>query len=617
VEVLSICPFRGATLLWEPQPNQRSLTVCVKGTFALTHAAEPVLRPDQEAPSGDRHEEDSPLASLRSAGDHAPLRRRVDVTLVGHAYAPRGVPSKEVIARLRVGDLVKAVRVTGERRFRAGPRGVEASPAEPFVRLPIRYERAPMSPDNPVGVDPNAVRSIGGLAAPSLELVEGFGTPAFGPLAPTWRPRRAMLDDDALFWAYGVSAHGAPPAGPAPPNLDFGFFNAAPREQQLDLLRPGTPIVLENLSARHPLIATVVPQLRPQAFRQAPNGRAEEIALRCDALWIDPDNELFTLTWRGICDLDPRDAGDGNVVIAAESSGRRLRWLDVEALLGDVAPTVQKRPAAKLSPPLVAPPPVAPPVTLSLEDPLAHRYDSVKSSRGGTEIGALPAPPVDAIARKADPVSDATTQRRIAKRVVEVKLDPNDDRTQAVRTNVKLPALPFRPAPVPPPSSPRTSPPPRPRVPRPRDDDHDLTQEVRVPSAAPATPFEPRPATEPPPAITTAASDALIEIDDFATTQGNAGRVSSVSASLADDARDEALVASYERLRGPISAADYARIAVAIERCEAPRLLTTMQLDLPGLLRILRVWRKRVAESDGGALANEVARQVAYVREIT
>ena len=54
------------------------------------------------------------------------------------------------------------------------------------------------------------------------------------------------MDDAGLFWAFGVSSGVGPPPGPPPSRFDFAFFNAAPAEQQIDLLRAGTTIELEN-----------------------------------------------------------------------------------------------------------------------------------------------------------------------------------------------------------------------------------------------------------------------------------------------------------------------------------------------------------------------------------
>ncbi len=65
----------------------------------------------------------SPGTSRRpSGGSTSPL--------VGHAYAPRGEPATSIVARLAVGDLVKAVQVTGDRSWTMGT-GKHAEPARP------------------------------------------------------------------------------------------------------------------------------------------------------------------------------------------------------------------------------------------------------------------------------------------------------------------------------------------------------------------------------------------------------------------------------------------------------------------------------------------------------
>ncbi len=87
VPVVSLCPFPAGAVLWEAQPGQLSLTVVVKATFVL-QPGEAVVAPEQDALAAERHWDDNVLSSVYSPGDFAPSKRRVDVTLVGHAYAP-------------------------------------------------------------------------------------------------------------------------------------------------------------------------------------------------------------------------------------------------------------------------------------------------------------------------------------------------------------------------------------------------------------------------------------------------------------------------------------------------------------------------------------------------
>ncbi len=76
---------------------------------------------------------------------------------------------------------------------------------------------------------------------------------------------------------------------------------------------------------------------------------------------------------------------------------------------------------------------------------------------------------------------------------------------------------------------------------------------------------------------------------------------------LADDF-DEAYVAHQERLQRPIDLAAYARLQVGVERGAVGQVLADLDLELGDLVRLQRVWGRRVAASPelGAALARAV-----------
>jgi hypothetical protein len=153
LDIYSLCPLRVGTLLWEAQPEQLTLTVTVKATLTLVHGGEATLAPEQDPIGDERHWDNNALASLQRPGDNAPLKPKVDILLTGHAHAPGAVPTSSLAVRLRVGELVKSLRVNGDRTF--SDEGGRLAPTEPapFTRMPLRYERALLSADNPVGID--------------------------------------------------------------------------------------------------------------------------------------------------------------------------------------------------------------------------------------------------------------------------------------------------------------------------------------------------------------------------------------------------------------------------------------------------------------------------------
>jgi hypothetical protein len=81
------------------------------------------------------------------------------------------------------------------------------------------------------------------------------------------------------------------------------------------------------------------------------------------------------------------------------------------------------------------------------------------------------------------------------------------------------------------------------------------------------------------------------------------------------EAFDDAYVTAQDRLRPPrppIDVAAYARLQVGLERGEVGRVLADLQLELGDLVRLQRVWARRVAASD--ALGAELARALEGAR---
>jgi hypothetical protein len=376
MEIHALCPYRVGTLFWEAQPGQISLSVTVNATFTFVHEGEATTALEQLDPGEDLYWDGNVAASIYRPSDALPLKRRVDVLLSGHAWAPAGESIGTLIAKLRVGDLEKAIRVTGDRRWTRTPAeaggALVVGPATPFTRMPLRYERAARSAENPVGVDLEAPPAEGAPAQPNLEPMSPGAAPAFGALSPTWPARRRLLNESSCAWAAFVSAKTS--IGPAPPGFDFEFFNVAPREQQIEMLRAGAVIALEGMHPSLARIETRLPPIRPQVFRVYPaSERAEEIVLRCDTLWIDADRGLITLSFRGLTDVGGMDkTAVGKLIVVADPQGKRLRFDKIEKMFREQAPesaaVLPQRPASR---------PVTP---QGAADPLSIRHDAVKSS---------------------------------------------------------------------------------------------------------------------------------------------------------------------------------------------------------------------------------------------
>jgi hypothetical protein len=587
MSIVQLSPLRVGTLAWQPEPGAWTLTVCVKATFTLAHG-EPARLAAVDEPIGPAIlEPGGTNASLRAPADLVPFKRRADVLLVGHAYAPRGEPTTDLVARMTLGDLTKSIGITGDRRWTRTSAGLRPGAPVPFTRMPLRYERALRSPYNPVGLDPATLPIEGAPALPNLEatsVLEEGGTVGFGPIAPSWPGRRELAADAAPAWLERAE-------GPAPAGFDFGYFNAAPRDQQLELLRGSSRLVLENLSPSHPHLETTLPALRPRVFLVAPSGRATDVALRCDTLWIDTDRAIAVLTWRGLASVDdPDPSAYGTVVVAAEARGKELRARQIERLLREGGEVTVERLDALAEP-----------------DALARRHDAVKA-RLPPDAHAVAVAAFDA--RSAPPPSCP---------------EPEPEGTDAPGA---------RPPPTPPMSeedvddleettttgNERLLPPPI-AADEPLEHegdasasraDHDAPHGVSLEryaqlSVALAAPNASRGAVLAKEGLTPAGWAAIdrawserlqTEAEDGGTQLGARLRA--------------ARAAAHEASAGPaLSVADYARIAVGVERGDVPRVLAEHKLGLAELMRLQRSWTQRAAEDPQLATALAEAMEAA------
>jgi hypothetical protein len=478
LDLISLCPFPVAAFPWQPQPGTWNLTVCVKATFSLASGQAAPIAATQHAIVDDSYWDNNPAASLYAPSDFVPYKPRVDVLLTGHAYAPGGASVETLGARLQVGSLVKALTLTGDRSWVQSRTGVQPGASALFRRMALRYERAALAGENPIGFAGVAQAGEIGRPLPSI-VATGTQTPGFGPLPLLWRARRRNLPDAAVLWAYRVRLASAT----MPPGFDFDLFNSAPAEQQMSALPLRAALVLENLNAKIPRLETWLPALAPKVFRQERSGgRPGLVTMRADTLWIDTDRAVAVVSWRGVTAIPgPSDEEIGTLVVALEAEGEPVRLEDIERILqsstshrgppqSERVPTLEIVPAAATSVPAPAP---------------------------SSPISAAPAAPTP-------PPSSPATPTLAAPVVAEAAPVVDFDVTQAVRAGVSQRiTLPFRGGATPAPAPPRAS-------------SSDLALPSVLPFKAPAPAAA---APTPAPAVPEAprASEAPIPFDDDAT----------------------------------------------------------------------------------------------------
>ncbi len=342
------------------------VTIVVKATYGLVNDGQMKQIAPLEIVCEDRHH--APGGSLAEAMEIAPYLPNAGVVLTGHACAPGGRPVPSMAVRMALFRdeklLNKALHVTGDRAH------ASAAP-QPFLKLPLVYERAyggPAAQDNPAGIGTD-------LASRPANVVSAGappGPPGFGPIAGAW-PARAQflggLDRRAL----------QEPVAEIPQGFDWRYFQAAPRDQQIDALLGGDWLVLDGLHADVPHLQTRLPSVRAQArwhlLSASGAGPAHEVELRADTLVVDADRMVGSLIWRGSFKLDRLDQLSWVRAFAGiERPEEPIRWPGADAVAG-AGPASTPAPASTPTPPSVPPPsapaPPSAPVPLPAPAPIA------------------------------------------------------------------------------------------------------------------------------------------------------------------------------------------------------------------------------------------------------
>ena len=326
IAIENTSPAVAGTVLWR-HVGRQNLTVVVKATFSLEDGvARAVIAED--IVTSERFNAQS--GSLSHDVDIAPHKPRAEVTFVGSAWpaAPAGKTEVRLLVEGVNAMLDKTLQVVGDRAAN------NQEPA-PFRSMPLVWERAwGDGISNPVGVTPNRGRTANVFAPNDPTAPAGFG-----PLARGWGARLRFVGrgDPRLL-------EGTRPE--MPNDISWGFFLAAPSDQQVGKLRGDELITLQNLLEGRPLVRSKLPGARATARLvgpTAPNGNP--IELKLDTLVIEGGSQIVSLVWRGTTPFPDADAASRSKVVVDLELG------DSAHVQAERAPATQRIPSTALEPP--------------------------------------------------------------------------------------------------------------------------------------------------------------------------------------------------------------------------------------------------------------------------
>ena len=292
--------------------------IVVKQSFVDDGAGTMVVASEQSPVAlADVHFGDPSSTSLRAEAEVALHKPRVDVIVFGRAYAPAGRAVEKCEVELAIGALRKRLAVFGDRRWSRFKLGLRPSRPEPFLSMPIVYERAfggvvRSEPAGPVqAADARNLSGVGYRGArsadpqvetelPNIEYVDdGVGLPSdrprpagLGIVSRGWSPRleRAGTFDDAWReqrWPF------------LPSDFDPRHNQIAPDDQQLP----------QWLGTEHARLVNLTPEGDWRFQLPSPDvpclllfgDRSKRVALRADTIMIEPDVKRVTVTRRYVC----------------------------------------------------------------------------------------------------------------------------------------------------------------------------------------------------------------------------------------------------------------------------------------------------------------------------
>lgn len=299
----------------------------VKATFALDQAGG--LRPREEGPlplSGDLFIGGDPAAGLGYPSDFVPTKPRAEFMVLGTTYRPPNSQSHSHRVSVAVGSLRKELVVHGHRFWEPTPFGFGQILGGTISSLPLTYANAfggPGDPANPIGRgrQGRAMHFIESLSQPVTSPRSQAAPAGFAPLPAGWRQRRQLAGSFGDGWLKERWPW-------VPADFSPDHFLAAPQDQWLDgYLRGDERVVCEHFDWQCPKLCVQLPALRALLFVARKSGvrpsdpivAFEHVPLALDTLWIDLDQRLLVLAWRGVAPVASLAIRDiGGVMVMTE-----------------------------------------------------------------------------------------------------------------------------------------------------------------------------------------------------------------------------------------------------------------------------------------------------------
>ena len=309
VPVHNMSPFATELFSFPDLSGQEVLLLVVAATFAIDAGRAYAVVPQPPVCVADEFYGDPAASSIRLEANVALEKPFVDVIVNGSACAPNGVSVTSLPIELHVADIHKRLMVYGDRKRGMG--GTTSAP-EPFVTMPIVYERAyggydrkdadpakhKMYRQNPVGIgyhdslaaDPSVETDFPNIEYPNGPVMPNTGVPAgFGVIGRGWSPRLQLAGTFGTEWLRDQWPL-------LPVDFQSTHYQAAPVDQQSRQIVGGEDVVLSNVTPRGDWRLKLPVLDIP--IRLMFGDREELATPRLDTVLLQPSEQWVTLSAR-------------------------------------------------------------------------------------------------------------------------------------------------------------------------------------------------------------------------------------------------------------------------------------------------------------------------------
>ncbi|MDM8542943.1 DUF2169 domain-containing protein [Desulfococcaceae bacterium HSG9] len=308
-------PFAAERTFVRDKDGAEVWVVAVKGTFIINKNGTNKLADDQvDVCAVPEYFGEPGQSGLRYESDLVLTKPGTDIILLGHAYAPQGNPLPWIDVIIKVGSLSKILRVFGDRCWKKGLMSLNITEPEPFVKMPIIYERAFGGADqksdnpeehgwerrNPVGTgfamknEYLVGQMLPNIEYPSDEIKSWKDRPApagFGPIPGAWEPRIDFAGTYDKKWEQERLPL-------LPSDFDERYYQSAPADQQAPgYLKGGESVELHHLTPDGMLRFTLPDVGNDLLFITNFGNKTVEHTANLHTVVFEPDYPRFIMIW--------------------------------------------------------------------------------------------------------------------------------------------------------------------------------------------------------------------------------------------------------------------------------------------------------------------------------